>query len=411
VQRERVWQTGHGNQVAAMTDSWSSTNGAAHTLSATYDEALWGSENGGEYEFPGTGGFVTSAAGQIEGLPAGPGAIYYKEDAKAEGPTHPVGAIVYDRTPSESLSFVYGSDEPKSSRDSEFQMPYRATVPASGGYTLAMTYVQGSGLTEVQALVNEALTGYQPPTVTIASPKSGTTVTSGGVTVSGTAANAVGTPSLTVNGHAVSVGTGGAWSTSVALNPGANTITAVASNQLGLTSESSIAVTYAKPRPKPRPPTTAPRAHQLGVASGANGAVSFTVSCSGVRGTSCVVAATVSTVERNRHGRPVAVAARYGRPVAVAARHRRHRPVSRSIRLTVGSATVTIPAGRQVKVTVALNAVGRTLLARFGYLPVHLTAYQVSGRNRRRFVAENLVVVTAGHRHHGHRHRRRHHHR
>jgi len=397
LQLERTWSTSQGDRVAAMTDRWSSTDGAAHTLSAIYDQGLFANEGkGGEYEFPGTGSFATKAGGEIVGVPAGAGAIYYKEDAAAEGTAHPVGAIVYDRAPGEALSFVLGSHE-AGGKESEFQMPYQATIPAGGGYTLAMTYVQGAALSEVQALASEALAGDQPPAVTISSPANGTKVSGTSVTVSGTASAKGETPSLTVAGHAVSVGANGAWSTSVALNAGANTVTAVASNRLGLTAEQSISVTYVKPPAKPKPhPPSPPRAHELGVASGANGEVSFTVACSGTRGTSCVVAAGVSTVERSRHGRPV----------AVAARHRRHRG-PHSIRLTVGAATVTIPAGGQVRISIALNAVGRSLLARFGYLPVHLTAEQVSGRAHRTFVSENLVVVPVRRHHHRRRHRRR----
>lgn len=400
VQLERAWITSDEDRVAAMTDRWTSTDGAAHSLSAIYTQGLFANEGeGGAYQFPGTGGFATTAPGQLVGVPAGAGAIYYKEDAEAEGAAHPVGAIVYDRTPSEPLSFVLGSHEAKG--ESEFQMPYRATIPAGGGYTLAMTYIQGSDLPEVQALAQDALAGYQSPAVTISSPANGTKVSSASVTVSGTASAKGETPSLTVDGRPVSVGAGGAWSTSVALSAGANTITAVATNALGLTAEASITVSYVKPTPKPHPPAQ-PHAHQLGVVTGANGEVSFGLACSGSRGTSCVVAATVSTVERSRHGRPV----------AVVARHRRHRrPRVRSIRLTVGSATVTIPAGQQAHISISLNAVGRSLLSRFGYLPVHLVAEQLSGRQRTRFISESLVVVPARHRHrrrerHRHRHRR-----
>jgi len=435
VQLERTWNTSHGDQVAAMTDRWTSTDGAAHSLSAIYSQGLVANEGaGGAYELPGTGGFVTTAPGQLVGVPAGAGAIYYKEDAAAEGVGHPVGAIVYDRTPSEPLSFVLGSHE-AAGKESEFETPYAATVPATGGYTLATTYIQGAALAEVQALAQDALAGYQPPTVTISSPASGTKVSGASVTVSGTAGALGETPSLTVDGHPVSVGTGGLWSTSVALSPGANTIAAVATDALGLTAEKSIEVTYVKPPSKPHPPSP-PRAREVGVASGSNGEVSFTVACNGSRGASCVVAADVTTVERSRHGRPVAVAAGLARPVAVAAglarpvavaaglarpvavaaRHRRHhrrrprlRPRPRTIQLTVGAATATIPAGGQAQISIALNAVGRSLLARFGHLPAHLLAEQVSGRQRRKFVAENLVVVPAPRRHH-HR-RRRHHHR
>lgn len=391
VQLERVWQTTHADQAVAMTDHWSSTDGAAHTLSADYSQALtFDGKEGSAYQFPGTSSFTTTVSGQLVGLPAGAGAIYYKEDAATPSggdDMHPQGAIVYDRAPSEPLSFVEGTHE-ATAEASEFLMPYQATVPASGAYTLAMTFVQGYGLTEVQSLASEALANYQPPTLAIAAPASGATVSTASVTVSGTASAGTEAPSLTVDGHAVSVGAGGAWSTSVALSAGTDTITALATDRLGLTAEKSVVVTY---KPVSSPPPSPGRAHEVGTVSGGGGRVAFTIACQGAAGAKCTVDSTLTTVERIRRGKPVAVVAR-----------RRHRRV-RSKQVTVGTASLTIPAGRAVRIAIELNRAGRALLAHFGYLPVHLVAVQVSAGHRSTLIAQDLVVVAVPHHHRRHR--------
>lgn len=389
VQLERIWQTSDAGQVAEMTDRWVSTDGRAHELGALYDQETVNAEKeGGAYEFPGTGKFAAIAEGQEMVLPAGPGGIYYKEDAATPGSgdgQHPQAAIVYDRSPSSPV-VVYRSTEAKEGYNG-FEMPYRGTIPAGGAYTLQMAFVQAYALSEVQSLTEGVKAGFAP-TLSIAAPASGATVSTPSVTVSGSATDALGTPSLTVNGQAVSVGAGGAWSTSVALKAGANTIAVVAKNELGLSTEKSIAVTYAPP-----PPPVA-HASQVGSVKGANGKVTFTIACTGSAGTSCEIESTLSTVEKTRHGRLVAVSARH------------HRSKNRSTRVVVGSSKLTIPAGQRVTVTIALNATGKSLLARFGRLPVHLSVVQVSGGHRSTVIAQNLTVKPShGRRHHHHGHR------
>ncbi|MFI5004120.1 MAG: hypothetical protein ACHQE6_03815 [Solirubrobacterales bacterium] len=390
VQLERTWQTSNANQVALMADNWSSTDGSAHALNAIYDQALvTESKEGGTYEFPGSSAFAATTKGHPVTLPPSAGTIYYKEDAATPAGgdgKHPQGAIVYDRPPSEPLAVYAGSNEKNSYN--EFEMPYQGAIPATGAYTLRMAFVQGYGLPEVETLAGEAFASHHP-TLAITSPANGTTVSTSSVTVSGTTSDTGATPSLTVDGHAVSVGAGGAWSTSVALSKGTNTITAVATNDLGLTTEKSVSVTYTPPAP--------PVAHasQVGSANGANGQARFTVACTGVAGSSCEIEATLTTVEKFRHGRLVAVSAR------------RHHPRTRSQRIVVGSSKLTIPAGQRVTIAIQLNSVGKSLLARFGRLPVHLTVVQISATRRSTVIVQNLTVKPhhrARHKHHHHRH-------
>jgi hypothetical protein len=398
VQLEREWQTSDGDQVASMTDKWSSTNGLAHSLNALYDQATVNEgPKGGAYQFAGTNVFSSTTAGETVALPAGVGKIYYKSDAEtpaAGDGLHPQGAIVYDTPPSEPIA-VYHPTTAKGEEGTYngFVMPYQATIPASGAYTLHMTFIQAYKLSEVETLTAETLEHFPAspgPSLSIAAPASGTVVTTPNVTVSGTLTDPRAITSFTVDGQPVAVGAGGAWSTTVPLVEGANTIDALATDQAGLSAKQTVSVTYT-----PTPPVA--HASQVGTASGANGEVKFTIACNGSAGTSCEVESTVTTVEKTRNGRLVAVSAR------------RHAHGNRSTTVTVGASKVTIPAGQRVTVAIALNATGANLLARFGKLPVRLAVVLVSSGHRSKVIAQNLTVTAhrKQHRHHHHRRHRR----
>ena len=399
VQLEREWRTSDGDQVAAMTDNWSSTSGTTHTLNALYDQSTTNEgANGSAYQFAGTNVFAPTTAGETVTLPVGVGRIYYKSDAEtpAEGDgLHAQGAIVYDTPPSEPIS-VYKATTAKGGEEGAFNgfvMPYQATIPASGAYTLHMTFIQAFKLSEVEALTAEALAGFPAspgPSLSIAAPASGTVLSTPSVAVSGTLTDPRAIASFTVDGQPVSVAGGGAWSTTVPLTVGANTIKALATDQAGLSAERTVSVTYT-----PTPPVA--HAAQVGTASGAHGEVKFTISCTGSAGTSCELESTVSTVEKTRNGRLVAVAAR-----------RRRHAGARTKAVTVGASKVTIPAGQRVTVVIALNATGAGLLARFGTLPVHLAVAQLSAGHRSTIIAQNLTVKPHP-RSRPKAHRRRHH--
>ena len=113
----------------------------------------------------------------------------------------------------------------------------------------------------------------------------------------------------------------------------------------------------------------------------------------GATGTSCALRSTLSTIEKVRGGKLVAVSAK-------------RKTKTRSKELTVGSAELTIPAGQRVTITIALSAAGKRLLAEFGRLPVHLSVVLVSAGHRSTVIAQNLTVKPARrHRHRGARHR------
>jgi Glucodextranase, domain B len=396
VQLERTWQTSNADQVAAMTDTWKSTDGAAHSLNALYNQTtVDGGKAGGAYQFPGTNVFSATTKGETVTLPPGLGRIYYKQDAEtpSEGDgKHPQGAIVYDTPPSGPLSVYQGT---AAEGYNGFEMPYQATIPAGGSYTLRMAFIQAYKLSEVESLASAVLAGYpasEPPALSIISPANGTTVSSPSVTVSGTVTDKRVITSFTVDGKPVSVAANGAWSTSVALSKGANTIKALATDQAGFSTEKSVSVTYTPP------PPPSVHATQVGSASGANGQVRFMILCSGPAGTSCEIEALLTTVEKTHNGRPIAVSAR------------RHHHGTRSTQVTVGSSKLTIPAGQRVTIEIPLNASGQSLLTQFGKLPVHLTAVQTSAGHHSTVIAQNLTVTPHRKPRHHHHHRRHHHH-
>ncbi len=394
VQLERTWQTSKADQVASLTDTWRSIDGLAHSLNALYDqETANGVKEGGAYQFPGTNVFSAITAGETVTLPPGLGRIYYKEDSETPNNgdgEHPQGAIVYDTPPSGPVS-VYRGTEAKESYNG-FEMPYQATIPAGGTYTLHMAFIQAYKLSEVEALSSEVLAGYPPsapPTLSITSPAAGATVSSPSVKVAGTVTDQRVITSFTVNGKAVTVGPTGAWLTSVSLNKGANTITAHATDQAGFSAEKSVSVTYTPVSPPP----VKPHVSQVGAAQGKNGEVTFTLACKGTKGTACEIESILTTTEKLRHGKPVAVSAR------------RH-PRTRTEVVAVGSTKLTIPAGQKVTISIQLDATGKRLLAKFGALPVHLSVMQLSAGHRLTVVAQNLIVKQ----HRKPRHHRRHHH-
>jgi len=375
----RTWEETNEDRVAWMTETWRSTNGAAHSINARYYTEMFTIRKGGggAYEFPGEGGFSPTHEGETKTIAAGAGAILYKR--KAGTPAggdgeNPQGAIVYDIAPTEPISVTTGSAEVEAGEANVMEVPYQRTVPAGGSSTLRMTFVQAFGLPEVQSLAAAALASYRP-SVSISSPANGATVASAtpSVTVSGSASDTGALASLSVNGAAVAVGAGGAWTTSVPLKVGANAITANATDQAGLTSSASVAVTYAPPAPPPPPVATA---SQIGNTSAAKGQVKFTLACHGVAGTSCKVHVTLTTVEKTRHGHLIGIQA----------------AKTKSTKVTVASLTVVIPAGQRVTITLKLNATGRKLLKRFGKLPSHLTAILEHEGGRSTVIAQNLTV-------------------
>jgi hypothetical protein len=163
VEVQRTWQTSDEDHVAALTETWSSSDGAAHTVSVRYFDEMASAKGGGAYEFPGEASFAPTREGEVTTLPAGPRAILYKTAEKLTeigDDEHPQGAIVYDTAPSEAIQITSGS---RNGTYNSFEAPYLLTIPASGSSApVRMTFIQAFALTEVDALVAPAIAGYEP---------------------------------------------------------------------------------------------------------------------------------------------------------------------------------------------------------------------------------------------------------
>ncbi|MCP5057566.1 MAG: hypothetical protein GY937_12695 [bacterium] len=117
---------------------------------------------------------------------------------------------------------------------------WTASVPlVEGANTLSATATNALGSDSASVSVTLDTTA---PVIVIADPADGTLTGTTPVTVSGTVTDAGTVSQVDVNGTLVAV-TGGAWSTSVALLEGANTITATATDGTGNSGSASLTIT------------------------------------------------------------------------------------------------------------------------------------------------------------------------
>ncbi len=227
------------NQIK-LTDTWTSTDGHAHSVDAEYDDYV---ENDGShepsFEFPGESALSRHAPGDvIGGAASAPGTILTHTDSQdPDGdPGENYGAITFSSAPS---GFVF-------SKVQEFSEHQTLAVPAGGSASLSYIYSFGPSLEQVQALALAAQDQLKTPALSITAPPNGSRRHARTVTVSGTASAGSGIRSVTVNGVNATLASGGAWSAQVTLRRGTQTLTATATSNTGLTASASITVIYAK---------------------------------------------------------------------------------------------------------------------------------------------------------------------
>ena len=247
VQLERDITTSDGGAVVTMTDTWSSTDGAAHTLDLLYDDFVGlGTSTVRGYQFPGQNGFFQYGSGaSVPGPTAAPGSILVRTNVTAPDgdPAEAAGAITYATAPT-GYHFATGS---------EFEEHHVLQIPAGGSASLSYVYSVGYTVGAANRLALAGRDHFQAPAVAISPPAGGATVSSSSVQLSGSATAGSGITSLVVGGQSVPVGSGGAWSATVPLNPGSNTITASATDGAGATVQAQVTVVY-----QPPPPPSAP---------------------------------------------------------------------------------------------------------------------------------------------------------
>jgi hypothetical protein len=230
-----VKQSKDGQQ-ATVTDTYTSSDGAQHALDVEYDQYS-DEESYPQYKFPGSdyhyyfqGDSVdlpAQAVGSILVYPA-----YYGDSAEDYGIP---GAMTYLTQPDRAF-FNYGSNE--------FALQYRRTVPAGGSVSITHVFSVANDMAQVKALAAQAEDAAQPPSVSIDSPATGSTVGSDSVTVIGKAADNSGSVALKVNGIPTPVSPDGTWSQRVPLSAGGNTVTAVGTDPSGNSAQASETLNY-----------------------------------------------------------------------------------------------------------------------------------------------------------------------
>jgi hypothetical protein len=233
-------------RVATVVQSFSSTDGAAHRLDLLENNDFFHRSGDGELDFPWTGAGMQpyTTVGQVLPGPSGsgPGAFFVNGSAATPdgSETSPQGEVTFSNAPS-SETIVATTNN--SQHFSWVELHYSLTIPSGGSVPLGFSYSNGydAGLLAADAAAAER--AFRPA-VAISAPRSGIDTSQPSVTVSGSVADATGVRSLAVNGSAVSIGPGGTWSAPVALRPGANTITAQATNVFGNATQAQETVVY-----------------------------------------------------------------------------------------------------------------------------------------------------------------------
>jgi Glucodextranase, domain B len=252
---QRTWKTEDSGRTVSLRDGWLSTDGASHSLDLLYDERFQGANAGaGGFSFPGSSGFSDYPLDSTITVPSGPGSIAYEEDREGNG-GYPFSAITYSSPPDGPVTFTH-SDTAEAGPD--FVMPYQRTIPAGGEATVRMGFEETHSLSDLEASTEEVIAAYSP-TLTIASPITGTLLKTPTAIVSGTVSGQGTTPTLTLDGSPLAVNPDGTFSSSLTLQPGANALVLTATGEDGLTKTEEVLVTYL---PASEPPAEEPPAKE-----------------------------------------------------------------------------------------------------------------------------------------------------
>ena len=249
---KRTVTTSDDGRVITMTDTWTSSDGAAHTMDLLYDDVAGvrgvGDGNRG-WQFPGQAGFSQYGSGATLPAPAAaPGSILVRTDVTAPDgdPNQASGAITFDSPPA---GFRFASN-------SELEEHRVLPIPAGGSASLTYIYSLGSTSADAVRMALAAQDQLKPLAVTITSPGNGSSVSSSPVTVTGTAVAGSGIGSITIAGQTVPVEPDGSWSANVPLNPGSNALPVLATDAAGITAQGELTIVYQPPSAAGSPPVT-----------------------------------------------------------------------------------------------------------------------------------------------------------
>jgi len=151
----------HDGHLSWISDTFTSTDGKAHSLDLLWDnnQRFWGPSGNSaqvEYEFPGQTSFSTHAVGDaVSPLASEPGTILIRMHGAADGDMATgQGAIVYDR-PAAGATFTFVQ-----SFDSAFTLHQTGSVPAGGSTRFRFAYVQDYQAAKVASLAQTANTAF-----------------------------------------------------------------------------------------------------------------------------------------------------------------------------------------------------------------------------------------------------------
>lgn len=236
----RTITTSNDGQTVKIADDYTSTDSAAHTISLLMEQDFDGDPL---FKFPGDSDYIGRSDYESVASPAAvPATIYVRNNRTSSSNTQPIPQFGAITTPNawDSADF-YGNDG--------FYLVYRnRQIPAGGSLHLEWVYNTTYFEPGQVSLARSAEDGYAGPSVSITAPANGSTSATSPVTVTGKATDNVAVTSLTVNGAAVTPAADGSFSVPVALPAkGANTITAIAKDGAGNSSQAQITLVYAPP--------------------------------------------------------------------------------------------------------------------------------------------------------------------
>jgi hypothetical protein len=244
---ERQFRTSDSGLRVTVVDHWKSVDGKAHELDAFYADTLR-SENALTLDHEGRADFTWTNDGmhkyavpaQIPVPPSAPATMLVKTDNLTPNTgdnMNPFGAMTFGTRPSAVKVLNIGDAD----QVGRWQTRYQLTVPAGGEATIAIGYSHAFTLASVKEKATMMESALAAPSITIDSPADSSTVDSDTVHVTGTASSPDGQTSVRVNGIDAALA-GGQWSAYVPVADGANQITAVASNAIGVTTYASRSV-------------------------------------------------------------------------------------------------------------------------------------------------------------------------
>jgi hypothetical protein len=216
-----------------------STDRRAHQLDLALVQSYDNPTGHLQFLFPGQGAYAEHSKGDAVTPVKGPATIYTRRGGATDGDYHsPLTATTYAVAPS-TIQFV---------SPAEYLVRYVRTVPATGSLRIALIYSTEAWTATIGADAAAAQASLRP-SVAITSPSlDGVSTKRSTITIAGVASDLDGPVGLTLNGKPVAVAANGAWSTTVALKPGRNSLTALVVNGYGFTNTDRRTVTRLRTR-------------------------------------------------------------------------------------------------------------------------------------------------------------------